>query len=144
MGCVHTTPIYSTNKNVLTLKPQFDALMLTEEDVGRLYRVFKRIDMDNSGSVDSAEFLTLMNVERTKFTVRIFSIFDEDKSGKIDFREMVLSLWNYCSLGKASLVMFAFDIYDRDDSGTLTNTEVLRILRDVYGKQYEENAQAKM
>ena len=44
-----------------------------------------------------------LDVERTRFTKRIFSIFDDDKSGQIDFREFVLSIWNYCTLGKSSL-----------------------------------------
>ena len=44
-----------------------------------------------------------LDVERARFTKRIFSIFDNDKSGQIDFREFVLSIWNYCTLGKSSL-----------------------------------------
>lgn len=49
------------------------------------------------------QLLMFLDVERTRFTKRIFSIFDDDKSGEIDFREFVLSIWNYCTLGKTSL-----------------------------------------
>jgi Ca2+-binding EF-hand superfamily protein len=52
-----------------------------------------------------------LDVERTRFTKRIFSIFDDDKSGEIDFREFVLSIWNYCTLGKTSLSKLSIDIY---------------------------------
>ena len=58
-----------------------------------------------------------LDVERTRFTKRIFSIFDDDKSGEIDFREFVLSIWNYCTLGKTSLSKLSIDIYI-----TVTNT----------------------
>lgn len=146
MGCSPSKyhKIYSKNNVIRALKPNFDALLLSEDDVGRLYRVFKRVDMDNSGTIDTAELLTVMDVERTKFTTRVFSIFDEDKSGAVDFKELVLALWNYCSLGKASLVMFAFDIYDRDNGGSISMEEVKKMLRDVYGKSFDNNTQAKL
>ena len=54
--------------------------------------------------------LEYLHLERTKFTKRIFRIFDEDGSGQIDFREFVIALWNYCTLGKPALIMFAFDL----------------------------------
>jgi hypothetical protein len=47
--------------------------------------------------------LSALDIERTKFTERIFAVFDAKHDGRIDFREFVLSLWNYCTLGKASL-----------------------------------------
>jgi hypothetical protein len=60
-------------------------------------------DMDGSGSIALAELLTHIDLERTAFTVKIFSIFDDDKSGEIDFKEFVMSLWNYCTLTKSTL-----------------------------------------
>ena len=51
--------------------------------------------------------------------MRAFSLFDEDKSGELDFREFVISLWNYCTFDKNDLVKFAFDLYDMDQSGII-------------------------
>lgn len=84
-------------------KKQFEALQLSRKEVGRLYNVFRKVDADNSGEIELLELLVHIDIERTKFTKRVFAIFDEDKSGEVDFREFVLSLWNYCTLGKASL-----------------------------------------
>lgn len=83
-----------------------------------------------------------LDIERTKFSMRVFSIFDEDSSGEIDFREFVLALWNYCTLGRATLVLFAFDLYDKDSSGEISSDEVIQMLIDVYGKKYKKNSQA--
>lgn len=58
-------------------------------------------------------------------------IFDEDGSGSVDFREFVMSLWNYCTLSKAALIMFAFDLYDNDNSGEIDIMEVELLLREV-------------
>jgi len=49
-----------------------------------------------------AELLAFLDLEKTRFTKRIFSLFDEDGSGLVDFREFVMSLWNYCTLTKVS------------------------------------------
>lgn len=42
-----------------------------------------------------------------------------------------MSLWNYCTLSKAALIMFAFDLYDNDNSGEIDVMEVELLLREV-------------
>jgi hypothetical protein len=82
---------------------QFSAMQLSKREIRKLWYIFKKIDVDGSGNIGLAELLTHIDLERTRFTEKIFSIFDEDGSGEIDFREFVLSLWNYCTLTKATL-----------------------------------------
>ena len=81
----------------------FHALQISKAEVYRLHRTFGKVDLDNSGTIDVVELLTVIDVDRTPFSERVFSIFDEDKSGKIDFYEFVLSLWNYCTLSRVTL-----------------------------------------
>lgn len=69
-------------------------------------------------------------------------MFDEDNSGEIDFREFVVALWNYCTLGKATLVIFAFDLYDTDGSGIIDAQELDNMLKEVYGRLWRANAYA--
>jgi len=47
-----------------------------------------------------------------------------------------MSLWNYATLGKNQLIMFAFDLYDNDGSGQIDFREVEMMLKEVYGRQY--------
>lgn len=96
-----------------------------------------------SGSVDIAELLVNCKLDTTPFTTRIFQLFDTDKSGQVDFHECVLSLWTFCTLGEDELVMFAYELYDMDGSGTMDKIEVQQILEDVYGKQFATNPMAK-
>lgn len=42
-----------------------------------------------------------------------------------------MSLWNYCTLSKAALIMFAFDLYDNDNSGEIDIGEVELLLKEV-------------
>jgi hypothetical protein len=100
MGCGGS----SMSKNV----PQswmdlFAAMQLKKSEVKKLYKIFTRVDLDGSGSVDIAELLTLLDIERTRFTEQVFTVFDSDGSGKVDFKEFVLAIWNYCTIGQASL-----------------------------------------
>jgi Ca2+-binding EF-hand superfamily protein len=74
-------------------KPLFDTMLLAENEVGLMYKLFRRVDEDNSGTVDLLELLMYLDIERTPFNLRAFSVFDEDSSGCVDFREFVISLW---------------------------------------------------
>jgi serine/threonine-protein phosphatase 2B regulatory subunit len=121
----------------------FSALKLTRSDVNQLLEMFNRVDLDGSGSVDLIELLTLLDIDRTRFTEQIFTIFDSDGSGKLDFREFVLSVWNYCTVGDASLDIFAFDLYDTDSSGVLSPSEMANMLQDIYGKKHAHDARMK-
>jgi Ca2+-binding EF-hand superfamily protein len=142
----------------------FAALGLRAEEIKALFKVFWNADMDGGGTIDVVELLTVVDVERTPFTERIFSIFDEDRSGKIDFGEFVLALWNYCTLsnytlGKCHLLLllldifyrciflvaaiFAFELYDRDFTGVLERQDLELMLTDIYGKEWKKNHYAK-
>jgi serine/threonine-protein phosphatase 2B regulatory subunit len=137
----------------------FAAMQLKKSEVKKLYKIFSKVDLDGSGSVDIAELLTLLDIERTRFTEQVFTVFDSDGSGKVDFKEFVMATWNYCTIGQASLGtvkasptqmhalvnadisfctsdIFAFDMYDRDKSGKLSLEEVHQMLKDLYGKSH--------
>jgi len=82
---------------------QFRALQLSQSDLKKIYKVFLTMDIDGSGTISLAELLAHLDLPRTAYTEKIFSIFDDDGSGAIDFREFVLSVWNYCTLTKVNL-----------------------------------------
>ncbi len=63
-------------------------------------------------------------LEQTRFVERVFDVMDEDGKGGIDFREFVISCYNYCTLDQESMVTFAFDLYDADSSGSIDIHEV--------------------
>ncbi len=101
-GCMDDWSVYNDEKRA-KWRIQFETLQLKEKEVAKLFKIFSQIDVDQDGGMGLVELLTLVNVERTAFSERVFSIFDENRSGKIDFREFVLSLWNYCTLSPATL-----------------------------------------
>ena len=131
--------VYSTFPDLQKWKNQFESLGMLEVDIGRLYKIFLKVDTDRGGKINLLELLMFLDIERTSFNKRVFSIFDSDGSGSIDFCEFVLSLWNYCTLDSSTLVIFAFDIYDRDSSGDIGPGEVKNMLKELYGSRYKKN-----
>ncbi len=78
--------------------------------------------------------LDLLNLDKSLFTTRVLRILDEERS--IDFHEL-LSTWNHCILTEASLIIFAFDLYDVDGNGALELDEVEHMCKDIYGAGFQ-------
>eukprot|EP01032_Pedospumella_encystans_P023264 gene23264-26333_t len=140
MGCGSSNIDSEVPKSWMDL---FAAMRLTRNEVIQLHNLFKKVDFDKSGTVDIVELLTLLSVERTRFTEQLFKVFDSDGSGKIDFKEFVLSVWNYCTISPSSLDMFTFDMYDNDKSGKLSFDEIMVMVADLYGKSHMNDPKVK-
>merc|ERR1711991_129040 len=114
-------------------KKAFKAMNLDDADVDKFYKLYRKIDKDNGGYIDIQEFYRYFNLNRSPFADRIFQVMDGDGSKELDFLEFVVSLWNFCSLNRGGLILFAFTLYDSDDSGELEMDELEKLLKDVYG-----------
>jgi hypothetical protein len=62
MGCMlvsEYSQVYSTSKfkYLHKWKSQFDAMGMTESEIGRLLKTFRGIDTNDSGKIDSLELL---------------------------------------------------------------------------------------
>ena len=96
-----------TRPEVAAKRELYEALNFSVLDIGAYTPYIVRSITMGSNSIELAELLAFLDLDRTRFTKRIFTMFDEDSSGLLDFNEFVLSLWNYCTLSKASLELFA-------------------------------------
>ncbi|KAG9403821.1 hypothetical protein AC1031_005314 [Aphanomyces cochlioides] len=68
---------------------------------------------------------------------------DKDDSGKVDFEEFVLSLWNFCSFTRESLVRYAFSLYDSDGSGDIDVDEAEHFVHEMWGDNWHSNKNAE-
>jgi Ca2+-binding EF-hand superfamily protein len=155
-----------THSKYYKWRKTFESLRMKRNEVTLIHRIFHTADLDKSGEIDIAELLTVMDVERTPFSERVFSLFDENHSGRIDFLEFILSLWNYCTLSiytlgmflpisplmhsysltmanlstvSSGLGVFAFDLFDTDKSGVLDGQEIDRMFVELFGANYMES-----
>eukprot|EP00947_MAST-08B_sp_MAST-8B-sp1_P005944 g5944.t1 len=90
-------------------------------------------------------FFHALKLESTAFSVRVFSMLDEDDSWTIDFTEFIINLYELCTLSHNGLIMFAFRLYDLDDTLTLSKDECLMMVRDIWsnGGTEQENERCR-
>lgn len=113
--------------------------LLNPVDIDKLYHHFLRLDADGNGVIDRDEFLLHPAISSNPLAPRIMTMFDVDRSGTIDFAEFVHGLARFSGRGGAERRMrFAFDIYDEDGDGFISNGELFRTLRGMLGTQMKE------
>jgi serine/threonine-protein phosphatase 2B regulatory subunit len=115
----------------------FQQMGLDDNDVDKFHSLYLKMDKDNGGSIDIQEFYRYFRLQRSPFSDRVFQVMDGDGSKELDFVEFVVSLWNFCSLNLGGLILFAFTLYDADDSGELEMDELMVMLKEIYGSSAE-------
>jgi Ca2+-binding EF-hand superfamily protein len=89
---------YKYFPELVGFRKTFQCLGITDREVGKIYKIFKSIDIDDSKEIDIAEVLVHLHVEKTFFNKRVFGLLDSDASGELNFEEFTVGLWNYCSV----------------------------------------------
>ena len=90
--------------DIVQHKPMFQRLGFSSWGANGMRKLFCAIDEDHSGEISIREFLKYFDLDRTKFSKRAFAIFDADSSGELDFKELTMSIWNYCTLTTMTLM----------------------------------------
>jgi len=56
------------------------------DEIRRLGKRFRKLDLDNSGALSLDEFLSLPELQQNPLVQRVIDIFDEDGNGEVDFK----------------------------------------------------------
>jgi len=56
------------------------------EEIKRLGKRFKKLDLDGSGSLSVDEFMSLPELQQNPLVQRVIEIFDTDGNGEVDFK----------------------------------------------------------
>ncbi len=75
-------------------------LVVSEEEITRLYKRFIKLDKDGSGSLEKDEFLAIPQIASNPLAQRLLAVFDNDGSGDVDFKEFLLGLAAFSAKGK--------------------------------------------
>ncbi|KAH0431238.1 calcineurin subunit B [Colletotrichum camelliae] len=126
------------------------------EEVDRLRKRFMKLDkaclffaslgfhlavarIDNSGTIERDEFLSLPQISSNPLATRMIAIFDEDGGGDVDFQEFVSGLSAFSSKGnKEQKLRFAFKVYDIDRDGYISNGELFIVLKMMVGSNLKD------
>lgn len=124
------------NENSLPMElcSNFDA-----DEIKRLGKRFKKLDLDNSGSLSVDEFMTLPELQQNPLVQRVIDIFDTDGNGEVDFKEFIEGVSQFSVRGdKLSKLRFAFKIYDMDKDGYISNGELFQVLKMMVGNNLKD------
>merc|ERR1712212_1410497 len=109
------------------------------EEIARLGKRFRKLDLDNSGSLSVDEFMSLPELQQNPLVARVIEIFDQDGNGEVDFREFIEGVSQFSVKGdKLSKLKFAFRIYDIDNDGYISNGELFQVLKMMVGNNLKD------
>jgi len=106
----------------------------TKEERTQLLKTFQALDCDNDGKLTLTELIegykiSLKNDEQAQdVATKIMDEVDTDKSGFIDYSEFIIATINPHSLVTDTKLKIAFQLFDKDGSGTITPEELKAIL----------------
>ncbi len=64
----------------------FVLITVDTDEIKRLGKRFKKLDLDNSGSLSVDEFMSLPELQQNPLVQRVIDIFDTDGNGEVDFK----------------------------------------------------------
>jgi len=109
------------------------------EEIKRLGKRFKKLDLDNNGALSVEEFMSLPELQQNPLVQRVIDIFDEDGNGEVDFKEFIQGVSQFSVKGdKSSKLKFAFKIYDMDNDGYISNGELFQVLKMMVGSNLKD------
>lgn len=109
--------------------------LMNDDNVDTLYHQFLRLDTDGNGVLDKNELLAIPELQENPLAHRVLELFDTDGDGVISFTEFVTGLSIFSSKGnRAKKLKFAFDLYDIDKDGYISNGELYAVLHMMVGE----------
>nr|XP_047132597.1 calcineurin subunit B type 1 [Hydra vulgaris] len=109
------------------------------DEIKRLGKRFRKLDVDNSGTLSIEEFMSLPELQQNPLVQRVIEIFDTDGNKEIDFKEFIEGVSQFSVKGdKTNKLKFAFKIYDINQDGYISNGELFTVLKMMVGNNLKE------
>ncbi|CAF0920304.1 unnamed protein product [Adineta steineri] len=111
-----------------------DISQIDSTDIQKMLQKFGKLDEDKSGALSAKEFMQIPELTSNPLVERVIDIFDSDGNGEVDFTEFIRGMNSFASKGDTQhKLRFAFNIYDIDKDGYITNAELFQVLKMMVG-----------
>merc|ERR1719265_3020541 len=111
----------------------------TDNELRRLYKRFKKLDVDSSGTITLSEFKSIPELSMNPLLERIIELFDTDHDNTVSFQEFIKALSVFTAgTSKDDKLRFAFNVYDIDGDGYISNGELYMTLKQMSGTNLTE------
>lgn len=130
--------VYAVKPALEAYKPQFLAMGITQSKLTIFHQHFKTIDKSNRDVITVPQMVEYFGFGNNEFIRKAFGVLAVSR-GKLketlDFRDYVITLWNYCSLSVDDFGLFVFGVYDFDGNKELDHEEAVELMKDLYGSE---------
>eukprot|EP01066_Platyproteum_vivax_P006084 Platyproteum_vivax@DN1921_c0_g1_i1.p1 len=115
-------------------KELVQAANFSERDLKRIYKRFRTLDTNGNGELDPNEIFDVPEVAENPLVKRVISIFDTNSDGKVSFVEFIVGLAKLAAgTDVHQKLRFAFEIYDIDKDGYISNGELFTVMKMMVG-----------
>ncbi|KAK1154487.1 hypothetical protein AOXY_G28410 [Acipenser oxyrinchus oxyrinchus] len=148
MGCNASTLAKIHNLDELILETGFSS-----SHICHLYNRFHSLDKDDKGLLNRGDFQNISELAVNPLGDRIINNFFPDGMDLIDFNSFARTLARFRPMeenpkkepdspepinSRTNKLKFAFQLYDQDKDGKISNNELLQVLRMMLGVQVTE------
>lgn len=126
--------------NSILLPEDENVYVFSKEEMKILYENFIELDQDQSAFIEPEEFFEVDEIKENPIVKRVVSVFDKDQDGKISFFEFVMglsSLTDY-SYNRLEKLKFAFQVYDANGDGFISNGDLFSSLKLFTGENLND------
>lgn len=116
------------------IQKETEQYTFSKNELKILYKNFTELDKDKSGLLEPHEFFDVPELNENPIVQRVISVFDKNNDGKISFFEFITGLSALADFSsKEEKIKFAFQIYDSNDDGFLSNGDLFSTLKLLCG-----------
>jgi len=126
----------------------FEKLALDRLRCFELYKIFLKMDKDQSAEIDIEEVMKYLGGYRSKFTDRVYHIEREDHENRhvkptIQFKVFVIKTWNFLSMSTYHLARMAFEIFDPDEENVIYREDIESMFKMMYASDDHDERYVK-
>jgi len=118
-------------------------LKFTQKEINLLFILFLRLDKRRELKLTSQDLATHLKLGDSAFVARLLKVFQVEPYDYVDFFTFVITLWQYCTLDRASLIAFAFNLYKNKQNDCLSKTDYKSLVFDSFGPENPDNKYAE-
>ena len=120
------------------VKQMMETTNFTESELRRLFRRFKKLDTKSKESLVD-EYDDLTELTSNPVLQRLLEIFNRYENEEVQFSQFVATLSTLSDKGsQEAKLRFAFQIYDVDGDGYISNGELFKVLKMIIGNSFTD------
>lgn len=119
------------------------SLLLTDNEIEKLFHLFHNFDLSNKGIVKRRQLFASLHIESSLFSNKLFKSFPCSVTGEMNFCHFVCSFWNLLSIDASDLPTYIFYLYDHQKKGFLEFEDIKIMVETLQNKSYNSNISLK-